>query len=434
MKLLLAVHHFPPRFTSGAEGYAYRVASEFQTRGHQVKVVCVEYINASTDGEISWLDDLYDGINVHRLSYNLENAPDRFRWEYDNPWIGEHLEKWLQEEKPDLFHQVGGYIMSASALRAAKKLGIPIVITLVDFWYLCPRINMLRSDRMVSKLPLKPEICAQCLGEEKRRYRWLGILFPQKMKTYWSHQREHQNRILKRQNQMKESLNWASAIISPSEFVRATYIKAGMTNRISFIRHGRNFPHLTPENIQKKPSDILRIGFIGQIAWHKGVHIILESLRYLPSSALSLKIYGDDKAFPEYTGRIKKLALSKSAKMAGKYQSSEVLTTILQELDVIVVPSLWYENCPYVILEAFAHRTPVIASNLGGMAELVQHGKNGLLFKPGDSIDLARQIKRLLDEPELLASLVAGIEPIKNLAQEMDELEVIYNQLVIPSK
>jgi glycosyltransferase involved in cell wall biosynthesis len=90
------------------------------------------------------------------------------------------------------------------------------------------------------------------------------------------------------------------------------------------------------------------------------------------------------------------------------------------------VPSLWYENSPNAILEAFAHCTPVGASNLGGMAELVRDGENGLLFAAGDADDLARQLRRWLDHPHLLPALRAGIGPVKSVAQEMDKLEEIY--------
>lgn len=101
-----------------------------------------------------------------------------------------------------------------------------------------------------------------------------------------------------------------------------------------------------------------------------------------------------------------------------------------REIDVLVVPSVWYENSPNVILEAFAHRPPVIASNLGGMAELVKHEKNGLLFAPGNAADLARQLSRVIAHPNLLNRLRAGIEPIKSVKEEMDELEAIYRRVL----
>jgi glycosyltransferase involved in cell wall biosynthesis len=112
--------------------------------------------------------------------------------------------------------------------------------------------------------------------------------------------------------------------------------------------------------------------------------------------------------------------------MAGVFRGQEEMARAFSDLDVIVVPSLWYENSPTVILEAFAHRIPVIATNLGGMAELVDHEINGLLFHLGDVNDLARQIHRLLKEPGLLPRLQDGIGPVKTVSQQIDEFEELF--------
>jgi glycosyltransferase involved in cell wall biosynthesis len=107
---------------------------------------------------------------------------------------------------------------------------------------------------------------------------------------------------------------------------------------------------------------------------------------------------------------------------------------ILSTLDVTVVPSRWYENRPGTILEAFAHRTPVIASNLGGMIELIDHEVNGLLFTLNDADDLARQLVRLLNEPDLLATLERGILPVPGMLDEIEQIEQYYRALVYPDQ
>jgi glycosyltransferase involved in cell wall biosynthesis len=127
MKIAMAVHHFPPRYTGGAEWRAYRTAAALQARGHEVCVVCIERVDTGPDGSVAWEDDTYDGIAVRRLSFNLAAAPDSFRWEYDNPWIAQHLRELLSEHGPDVFHLIGGYLMSGRALRVAHRLGIPTV-------------------------------------------------------------------------------------------------------------------------------------------------------------------------------------------------------------------------------------------------------------------------------------------------------------------
>jgi glycosyltransferase involved in cell wall biosynthesis len=368
---------------------------------------------------------------VRRLFINLSSAPDPFRWEYDNPWIGQHLEKFLVEHRPDVFHLISGYLMSGRALQVAYQLGLPTVLTLTDFWFLCPRISMLRSNGEISTLPIDPATCARCLGEEKRRYRLPGRIAPNLMNAFWRLQTDKINQIEARMTFLRQTLNKVDAIISPSQFLRSVFIEAGVApERIIFSRQGRDFPDLSPETVEKSPSVELRVGYLGQIAWHKGVHTLFEAVRQISDARLMVRAYGDTAPFPKYAERLRRLLVEdKRLKLAGVYHRHEV-SQVFHDLDVIVVPSLWYENSPNTILEAFAHRTPVIASNLGGMAELVHDEENGLLFAPGDVKSLARQLQRLLDNPDLLSSLRAGIGPVKGVAQEIDELELIYQNVV----
>ena len=107
----------------------------------------------------------------------------------------------------------------------------------------------------------------------------------------------------------------------------------------------------------------------------------------------------------------------------------ERLGEILSKIDVLVVPSQWHENNPRVIQEAFASKTPVLGSNVGGISEFVQHEVNGLLFERGDVVELASQFKRIVEEPDLLSCLQIGISPVKTIDQEVTELVTIYDAL-----
>jgi glycosyltransferase involved in cell wall biosynthesis len=431
VKILIAVHHFPPRFTGGAEWRAYRTAAQLQERGHEAEVVAVERIDNGPPGGISWVDEVYDGVHVRRLSFNLALSPDRERWEYDNPWIGDHLAEMFRERRPDIFHLIGGYLISGRALWAAEGAGIPSVVSLTDFWFLCRRISMLRSDGKVSTLPIDPLTCARCLAEEKRRYRLPARFLPGLMDKYWQAQPHRAHPIEARLNFLRDSIHKASAVISPSMFLKSVYTQAGINpDRFIFSRQGRDFPDLTPGLLTKTPSDQIRIGYLGQIAWLKGVHVLFEAAASLTDLPIEVKAFGDKNHFPDYAASLERYSTANSRiRLAGSYKSAE-LSQILRDLDVLVVSSLWYENSPNVILEAFAHRTPVIASDLGGMAELVTHDRNGLLFTPGDPASLAQQIRRLADEPELLEKLRTGIEPVRPVSDEMDELEELYSEIL----
>jgi len=434
MKILIAIHHFPPSFTGGAEWEAYNTAAALQARGHSVRVVCVEQIHrgCAPPGQLRWQDSEYRGIPVRRLSFDLSSAPDPFVWSYDNAWVGEHFRSLITEFQPDVMHLLGGYLLTAQPLIAAHQLGVPTVVSLMDFWFLCSRISMLRSDGELSTLPINPQQCARCVGEERRSLKWLGENLPTVAEWYWRRQQAQAEKYAVRLSVLRSALNQADAIINRSHFVRKLFVQAGFApERFTFIRQGRDFPAFTSAELAKTPAQHLRVGYLGQIAQHKGVHVLLEATRQLPHAALTVKIYGNTQAFPAYTQKLHRLIGSDNRlELTGAYSGQAELLTILQELDVLVVPSLWYENSPNVILEAFAHQTPVLVSNLGGMAELVTDGVDGLHFAAGDSADLARCLQRLIDEPDLLPRLRAGIRPVKTLAQEMDELEAVYRQVI----
>ncbi len=107
---------------------------------------------------------------------------------------------------------------------------------------------------------------------------------------------------------------------------------------------------------------------------------------------------------------------------------------MLVELDALVVPSVWYENAPLVISEAFAAGLPVVASRLGGMAEAVRDGIDGLLFAPSDPGDLARVLRALATEPGLLDRLAAGVRAPRPLATEISDLLSLARELVGASR
>jgi glycosyltransferase involved in cell wall biosynthesis len=435
MKILLAVHHFPPRYTAGAEWQAYRIAQALQKRGHQVRVVTVERIDSGRDGKLSWQDDLYEGVQVQRLSFDLNASPDKNRWEYDNPLIADHLQQVITEWAPDVFHITGGYLISGSALRTAKEMDIPTVLSLTDFWFICRRVQMLRSDGSISTLPINVTTCARCLAEENRRFRIPAMVAPGLMDIFWKTQSHRAVPIQERLDFLLATLNEVDVIIAPSQFMKRVYLQAGVApDRMIYSRQGHDFSHLNPGLLNKTSSSRLRIGYLGQITWLKGVHVLFDALAQSPDLPVDVKVYGDETHFPDYAGNLRRAA-SKDGRIefCGLFRRQEI-SSVFQNIDALVVPSLWYENSPNVILEAFAHQTPVVATNLGGMAELVRHEKNGLLFEPGNAGSLAVQLRRLVAEKELLEKLKTGIPAIRSTSDEIDELEEIFQRLILEKR
>jgi len=432
MRILLAVHHFPPDHTGGAEWRAYRTARHMQERGHTVRVVCIRRLDADQDSDLAWTDDIFQEVHVRRLDLNMERAADSFVWQYDHPAISRQVEELIREFQPDVFHLVGGYLLGSAAIHAVRRAGIPLVVSLTDFWYFCPRITLLRSDGGLSPTLVDPARCAGCLaGQHRRYYRWLNRHLPGFMEWIWRRQTGQISRLRERFSTLRDALNQAQVVIAPSRFLQSVYLQNGI--QLGILRHSRQGVAIPPSGQPAEGSTapgVLRLGIMGQVAWHKGVHVILEALHHLPGAKVELFIHGDETKFPAYVRRLRR-QYGKDSRIhwMGTYPRSR-LAQIFGNVDVLVIPSLWYENSPNAILEAFACGVPVIASNLGGMAELVQDGRGGLLFAPGNARDLARQVERLIADPALLTRLREGIPPVRTVEDEMDELETIYQEVL----
>jgi glycosyltransferase involved in cell wall biosynthesis len=443
MKILIAVHHFPPTFKGGAEWRAHRTAKWLQDRGHVVRVICVESINDPATADLRWVDETFDSLAVRRLFLNLPNATDLGKWEYDNPWIGAHLAQYLAEEKPDIFHLISGYLMTAAAIRAAKSLEIPVVLTLTDFWFLCLRHTLQRTSGQVCPKATLLD-CTRCFLEKKRRFRLPAQWMPTLTSAAWrwmqasSAVKRYMTKIEERAAALQTAIGEVDIAICPSNFLKQTYVDRGfLASDMRFMRQGLS--HIPERQPKKTFSPWLRLGYIGQIAPHKGVHTLIEAFLKLAASsseglslgsrAGQLKLYGDTTQFPDYYRELqKKAAHNKQIQFLGTFDNSRI-GEIYEGLDVLVVPSTWYENSPNVILEAFSHQTPVIASDLGGMAELIDHDVNGLLFEAGNVDSLVATLQRLLAQSSYLSKLQKGIPTVKTVSLEMQELLDIYTEV-----
>jgi glycosyltransferase involved in cell wall biosynthesis len=187
-----------------------------------------------------------------------------------------------------------------------------------------------------------------------------------------------------------------------------------------------------PPQKESREEGKLVIGYMGQVAVHKGVDVLVKAYRLLdpkPGQA-ELRIYGELKSWPDYVNELRRLAGDRpDILFAGPYPAQEA-DRVMDECDVIVVPSVWFENRPTVILEAFSRGKPVITSDLGGMTEQVRHGVDGFLFKPRDPHSLADQLRKLVDDPGLVRKLSDGIGKVMNVTDETNELEKLYQRLI----
>lgn len=443
MKIAIFSPHFLPRFIGGVEHRAYRMARWFKEKGHDPHVMCIESVTHSgTEPHVQ--NEIFDGIPVRRIFLNMAAFSDPLLWSFCNPLMEKEAALLLDAFQPDVLLAFSGNLLSASVIGAAQKKSVPVFLMTTDFWFLCPRLTLLKPDGSLCRPPENAVECAVCLCSDKRRYRIISSLTrgisKRLLAKMWTvpllskvmGKKEMLEVLEKRRIYLREIFQKVDLAVSESRFLRSLLLSQSFKAlRFLQIRQGIKMP-VNDYSKNKKPFDSLRLGYIGQIAPHKGVDVLLRAFKRHskrhPRSVL--KIYGDLSRVPNYVQRLKRLVGERKAvEFCGSFANERVYE-ILKDIDVLVVPSLWYENCPNVILEAFASGTPVIASNLGGMTELVENGVNGFLFRRGDDKDLCRQLRKLIEEQELLISLGRGLRSGKTEDQEMEEIVELSRQLI----
>jgi glycosyltransferase involved in cell wall biosynthesis len=161
--------------------------------------------------------------------------------------------------------------------------------------------------------------------------------------------------------------------------------------------------------------------------------VAIDALRKLSGTSCELKIFGDPEVFPDYTRDLRTRAERLPVRFMGRFERARV-ADVYAQMDVLVVPSLWLENSPLVIHEAFMAGVPVVGSRIGGIADLVRDGRNGLLFEPGNATDLAAAIRRLATDRSLLRELAAQAPSVKPIEVDAHEWEAEYEQVIDESR
>ncbi len=279
------------------------------------------------------------------------------------------LESKLESDRPDVCHFHNTFpLMSPAVFHAAKSRGIPVVLTLHNYRLVCPSSVLMRDGKT----------CQDCVGKVVPIS---GVV----------HGCYRGSRL---------ATAGVSAMLSVHHLIGTwrrkvdLYIALTQFSRNKFIEGG--FP---AERIAVKPNFIYpdpgfkdtRDGyalFVGRLSAEKGVNTMLEAWRLLGLRAPILRIAGDGPLATEVRNAA---ATLRGVKWLGQLPREEVLEQ-MRGAAMLIFPSVWYEGLPLTILEAFACGLPVIASDLGSMAELLSGGQNGLLFEPGAAADLAQKV------------------------------------------
>ena len=392
-----------------------------------------------------------DGYRVHWLALDAEAAPRTASEQLDPPGVAEAFADFLERERPDLAHVHHLDKLGVGIIDELERRGIPIVFTAHDHWSICHRSTLMRPDLSRCTTPGRAEACARCdraaaflntvpgLGDYH-----MGVL-PDQLRPAeraclddlldgGSDAGESGgNGVLVTRRELgarrAEALGRIDRVLAPSRLV-AEHAVAGGARPEAVIEMPYGVERAWLEAIPRPvfaPDRPLRFGYIGGLTKHKGVHVLLEAFagRY---SVCELVVHGgsNDEA---YADLLADQARRSGARLAGDFDHRS-LPAVLAEIDVLCVPSLWDENAPFVVREAFAAGRPVLASDVGALAQSVTDGVDGLLLPPGDVEAWRAAIDTLAAEPDRVRALAGGVLPPPALADTAETLRDLYAQLL----
>lgn len=452
MRILQLVHSVPFLNQAGTEIYTYNLSLELAKR-HEVYIFSRICNIKQKEYEVTL--QIINGIDVYLINNTFKYC-NSFEKYYENSAIDKQFAELLDEIKPDIVHIQHLVFFSIGIIKEIKNRKIPIVFTLHDYWLMCPRWHLLRPNLNPCQKVYTSnfdEDCSSCLGEmlninrgAKRGYLIFRQFLPNAVTTalkkiYFKYMRYinsdgHcidmlQERVLK----IKELIDLVDLFISPSNNARDKFIKFGISaDKISCICNGVTKSSFMP--IRKDRSNKLRFAFIGTILPAKGLHILIEAFNKINETDTQLRIYGrlySYIGFEYYLRSLKKMIKNKNIKLMGEFNNAKI-AEIFQEIDVLVVPSIWDENSPLVIQESFLYKTPVIASRIGGIPELICNDISGLLFTPGDKEELQRKMEYVINNSQVIDKLKDKLSRVKSIEDNAREMEEIYRKLIARNK
>ena len=448
---VLAVHHaWPPESQGGSEIAMAALVRALSARGHDVAVLCPGWDPARPANDLA--ESTLSGARV----WSLNRPPAGFE-SYRDPAATAAVARVLDDFRPELVHVGHLGRLPAGLVFEARRRGAAVVITLHDFWPVCALGQLL--DRALEVCPgPTPRRCLGCVGDQALVASATSSAFtgmarvatpqraaPPVVATLSARAAPAaargarllaratglgSARVAERLETMREVLRAADILLAPSEFLARRMAGLGVRN-VRVTPNGHE-----PLAVVHRTTDAygrVRFGFVGAAVPSKGVHVLAEAYRLLAEPRAALRIHGPFVPYhgeAGYEARVRAvLGPFADDALRGPFPHAR-LADVLAGLDVLVVPSLWEENAPLVVQEALQARLPLLVSGHGALANTVRDGVDGLRFRPGDATDLARVMRRLLDEPDLLTRLGRHPPEVLTIDEHVRQVEDTYEEAV----
>lgn len=448
MRVLHVIHDFLPRHQAGSEIYAFQLCRALARR-HGVYVLCAEYDGGRPHGSLRWRQ--HEGLPIVEIVNNWRFPT--FADSYASPRLTRQLARVLDNVQPDVLHVHNLLNLSMDLPAIARARGIPSVATLHDYTLVCPsggqRVHLAEAHVCAT---IDVDRCSRCFPQSPFHHQMAihtpaarllsvpavaaSLPAPAARLLAWANQpaaarlRPTADAIRRRLAKVDEVFDNVSLFVAPSPALGAEYVRLGLpADKVHVADYG--FVPLAPRppRAATAPGAPLRIGFVGTLVWHKGVHVLVEAIQRLPPGTFELILFGDVAVFPDYVATLRARAAGHPVRFMGRFETAGAARAY-DQIDVLVVPSLWMENSPLVIHEAFMAGLPVIGARSGGIVDLVSDGVNGFLYDAFSPDALAEALQRLIADPALGPRLGARAPAVKGIDEDAREWEAIYARVV----
>lgn len=409
--LLINKYHY---IRGGAERAYFDMADVLTQAGHEVAFFSMQHPeNRSTVWSGYFASGVeYEGNESQGLWYKLR-AVMRIWW---NNEAQQNLEALIDDFRPDVAHLHNIYHqLSPSIIWTLKKQGIPVVMTLHDYKLICPNYSLFVRGKVWEKSKQKKYyacVLDTCVKES---------LLKSLVCTIEAYMHD-----------MLGSYRKVDIFIAPSLFLIQKFREFGFTKEIRFVSQPILEASSSVDADISIPESAAPFVFFGRLSKEKGVDIALRAMTYY-AGASQLCIVGSGPEEAYLQGLAKKLGVEKKVQFTGPKYDKE-LTDIVKQAKAIILPSIWYENMPYVLAESFGLGKVVIASRMGGITERIADGENGFLFVSGDAKELASKMIAV-DALSTEALMMVGTNAQKSLTSftkqsYLENLESIYRELL----
>jgi len=417
LRVLYVAHNHPTLHPGGAEAYALELYEAMREEPGVEPVLLARIGTNVARQRVAHPGTPFSSVNGDPNQYFVFTETQHFDFftltSRDKSLYSQHLTNFLLAHRPDVVHLQHTHFIGLDLLSQIRRV-LPeaaIVYTLHEFLPICHRDGqMVRRFSTELCREASPRRCHECFPEISEQSFFL------------------------RQRFVKAQFDHVDRFLAPSAQLMDKYLDWGIEpGRITVEEYGRREPPVrAPDPVEtRKP---VNFGFFGQLSAFKGAKVMLEAMSLVDEDVdAHLWLHGANLELQSEEFQAEFAAMHDSIKdrvtFRGPYEHAE-LPKLMADLHWVVVPSIWWENSPLVIQEAFFHRRPVICSDVGGMAEKVRDGVDGIHFRVGDAFSLAKAFETAATSPKLWNSLRRGIREPYAMDTHVSRLRGMYGQLL----